>query len=99
MTRERRDHVCAKHAICFECFKAGLDGARERRNAWAQRALPFEPSATPSLTPRALAHRRQMLEHLSRSAVASAVNTVACSGTSVASLGNDVASAFRRKNR
>jgi hypothetical protein len=66
MKSERHQHVCAKHAICFECFKAGLDRARARREAWAQRALPFERSATPSLTPRALAHRRQMLEHLSR---------------------------------
>jgi hypothetical protein len=69
MTTERREHACAKHAICFECFKAGLDRARERRNAWAQRTLPFERSATPSLTPRALAHRRQMLEHLARTSV------------------------------
>jgi len=66
MTTGRREHVCAKHAICFECFKAGLDRARARRSAWAQRALPFDRLATASLTPRALAHRRQMLEHLSR---------------------------------
>jgi hypothetical protein len=66
MTRERAEHVCAKHAICFECFKAGLDRARARRNAWAQRTLPFEAATAPSLPPRALAHRRQMLEHLSR---------------------------------
>jgi hypothetical protein len=66
MTTERAEHVCAKHAICFECFKAGLDRARARRNAWAQRALPFDAVTPPSLTPRALAHRRQMLEHLAR---------------------------------
>lgn len=69
MTTDRREHVCAKHAICFECFKAGLDRARARRTAWAQRALPFDAAATPSLTPRALAHRRQMLEHLSRTSI------------------------------
>ena len=66
MKTEQSEHVCAKHAICFECFKAGLDRARARRTAWAQRALPFEAGGSPSLTPRALAHRRQMLEHLSR---------------------------------
>ena len=66
MKTERPEHVCAKHAICFECFKAGLDRARARRNAWAQRALPFDAAGGSSLTPRELAHRRQMLEHLSR---------------------------------
>lgn len=66
MKTERREHVCAKHAICFECFRAGLDRARARREAWAQRALPFDAARASSLTPRALAHRRQMLEHLSR---------------------------------
>ena len=39
--------------------------ARARREAWAQRELPFE-GAAPPLTGRAIAHRRQMLEHLSR---------------------------------
>jgi hypothetical protein len=64
MTTERHDHVCAKQAICFECFKSGMARARARRQAWAQRALPFD--APPSrLTPRALAHRQQMLAHLS----------------------------------
>jgi hypothetical protein len=72
MTTGRPDHVCARHAICFECFKAGLNRARERRSAWAQRALPFDSGGNPSLTPRALAHRRQMLEHLSRTGAASA---------------------------
>lgn len=65
MTNARDDHVCAKQAICFECFKAGMEGARARREAWAQRMLPFE-AAPARLTPRALAHRRQMLNHLSR---------------------------------
>ena len=65
MTRDRQDHVCAKQAICFECFKEGIERARARRDAWAQRELPFE-SAAPRLTPRAIAHRQQMLEHLSK---------------------------------
>lgn len=65
MPNERREHVCAKQAICFECFKEGMDRARARREAWAQRELPFE-SAPPRLTPRAIAHRQQMLDHLSR---------------------------------
>ena len=65
MTKPLIDHVCAKQAICFQCFKAGLDRARARREAWAQRSLPFDsPPAT--LSPRAIAHRRQMLDHLSR---------------------------------
>jgi hypothetical protein len=65
MTRTVPDHVCAKQAICFECFKAGMERARARREAWAQRSLPFE-AAPAALSPRAIAHRRQMLEHLSR---------------------------------
>lgn len=64
MKSGRTGHVCARQAICFECFKAGMERARERREAWAQRELPFE--AAPRLTPRAIAHRQQMLEHLSR---------------------------------
>jgi len=59
------DHVCAKQAICFECFKQGVERARARREAWAQRELPFE-AAAPKLSARAIAHRHQMLEHLSR---------------------------------
>ena len=65
MKTERPDHVCSKQAICFECFKAGMERARARREAWAQRSLPFD-AAPPRLTPRALAHRQQMLAHLSR---------------------------------
>jgi hypothetical protein len=65
MAKPLDDHVCAKQAICFQCFKAGLDRARARREAWAQRSLPFE-AAPATLSPRAIAHRRQMLEHLSR---------------------------------
>ena len=66
MKTSRHDHVCAKQAICFECFKAGLARARARREAWAQRTLPFEPAAPPRLSARAIAHREQMLQHLSR---------------------------------
>jgi hypothetical protein len=42
-----------------------MERARARRQAWAQRSLPFEAAPVP-MTPRAVAHRRQMLEHLSR---------------------------------
>lgn len=59
------EHVCVRQAVCFECFRAGLERARARREAWAQRDLPFDAAAEP-LTSRAVAHRRQMLEHLSR---------------------------------
>jgi hypothetical protein len=64
MTHDRGDHVCAKQAICFECFKEGVERARARRDAWAQRELPFE-SAPHRLTAREIAHRQQMLDHLS----------------------------------
>lgn len=60
---ERADHICAKQAICFQCFKAGVERTRARRQAWAQRSLPFE-AAAPALTPREIAHRQQMLAHL-----------------------------------
>jgi hypothetical protein len=60
------DHVCAKQAICFECFKQGVERARARREAWAQRELPFEAAPAPPLSARAIAHRHQMLAHLSR---------------------------------
>jgi hypothetical protein len=53
--------------LCFECFRAGVEHTRARQEAWAQRALPFEPSPPP-LTPREIAHRRRMLEYLERSA-------------------------------
>ncbi len=36
------DHVCVSHAICFRCFRAGVERTRARREAWAQRSLPFE---------------------------------------------------------
>ena len=57
------EHHCARHAICFQCFRAGVERARARRQAWSQRALPFEALA-PQLTPREIAHRQRMLEHL-----------------------------------
>jgi hypothetical protein len=62
------DHICAAHAICFQCFKAGADRTRARREAWAQRSLPFEP-AQPELSTREIAHREQMLAHLARVSV------------------------------
>jgi hypothetical protein len=61
------DHICAAHAICFQCFKAGADRTRARRAAWAQRSLPFEPEL-PGLTRQEIAHRAQMLAHLAQSA-------------------------------
>jgi hypothetical protein len=63
--RVRGDHICAAHAVCFQCFKAGMERVRERREAWAQRSLPYEDPPR-VLTPRAVAHRQQMLEHLAR---------------------------------
>lgn len=59
------EHVCAQHAICFQCFRAGVERARARRQAWAQRQLPFERVA-PQLTPREIAHRQKMLDHLAQ---------------------------------
>ena len=64
-TERKDDHICAAHAVCFQCFKAGMERVRARREAWAQRALPFEDSPG-SLTQRAVAHREQMLAHLAR---------------------------------
>jgi hypothetical protein len=59
------DHICARQAICFRCFKAGVERTRARQEAWAQRSLPFDV-VPQTLTSRELSHRRQMLEHLSR---------------------------------
>jgi hypothetical protein len=59
------DHICARHAICFRCFRAGVERTRARREAWAQRSLPFDAVPT-TLTARELAHRRQMLAHLAK---------------------------------
>ena len=63
MRSELKDHVCTSQAICFQCFKAGVERTRARREAWAQRSLPFD-SAAPELSPREIAHRRRMLDHL-----------------------------------
>ena len=52
--------------LCFECFRSGMEKTRARREAWAQRSLPFD-SATERhrpLSEHAIAHRRQMLEYL-----------------------------------
>ena len=65
MRTEHTDHICASQAICFQCFKAGVERTRASREAWAQRSLPFE-AVTPELSPRELAHRRRMLDHLER---------------------------------
>ena len=64
-TAKRDDHICATQAVCFQCFKAGMERVRARREAWAQRALPFDEAPT-GLNPRAVAHREQMLAHLAR---------------------------------
>jgi hypothetical protein len=64
---EARDHICASQAICFQCFRAGAERTRARREAWAQRSLPFD--APPAgLSSREIAHRQRMLEHLAHSA-------------------------------
>jgi hypothetical protein len=57
--------------LCFECFRAGMERTRARREAYAQRALPFEapePSRDARLSEQAITHRRQMLEYLERTA-------------------------------
>ena len=66
MRTESRGHICSSQAICFQCFRAGVERTRARREAWAQRSLPFDTPAT-ELSVREVAHRRRMLEHLARS--------------------------------
>ena len=53
-------------ALCFECFRAGMERTRARRAAWTQRELPFEREGDHQrkLSEQEVAHRRQMLEHL-----------------------------------
>lgn len=53
-------------ALCFECFRAGMEKTRARQAAWTQRELPFErePETARKLSEQELAHRRAMLEHL-----------------------------------
>ena len=70
MPRCTHTSTAATHAhgrtLCFECFRAGMERTRARREAWAQRTLPFEdasPSAKP-LTDQAIAHRQRMLDYL-----------------------------------
>lgn len=55
--------------LCFECFRSGMERTRARREAYAQRSLPFEPAPVDQrLTEQAIAHRRQMLAYLERTA-------------------------------
>ena len=59
-------------ALCFECFKAGMERTRARRAAWTQRELPLEaPTESRKRRPlsqQELAHRRHLLEHLVQAA-------------------------------
>ena len=56
-------------ALCFECFKAGMERTRARQAAWTQRELPFEQAQRRrQLSEQEVAHRRQMLEHLVQAA-------------------------------
>ena len=63
-TQTGGDHICATQAVCFQCFRAGMEKVRARREAWAQRSLPFEEAPASPMTSRAVAHREQMLAHL-----------------------------------
>ena len=65
ITSGKEEHICSTQAVCFQCFKAGMERVRARREAWAQRSLPFDDASRP-LTQRAVAHREQMLAHLAR---------------------------------
>ena len=64
-TSKLGDHICVRQAVCFQCFKAGMEKVRARREAWAQRSLPFDDAPKP-LNSREVAHRQQMLAHLTR---------------------------------
>jgi len=50
--------------LCFECFRAGMERTRARREAWAQRGLPFDDSLPKPLSEQAVMHRRRMLDYL-----------------------------------
>jgi hypothetical protein len=64
----RAPHHEHGRTLCFECFRAGMERTRARREAWAQRALPFEDStAAKPLTDKAVAHRERMLQYLTES--------------------------------
>jgi hypothetical protein len=55
--------------VCFECFRAGAERTRARREAYAQRSLPFdEPARERGLSPEAIAHRQRMLDYLAGTA-------------------------------
>lgn len=56
--------------LCFECFRAGMERTRARREAWAQRSLPFDDGGqiAKPLSKRAVAHRQRMLEYLATTA-------------------------------
>jgi hypothetical protein len=46
-----------------------MERTRARREAWAQRALPFDESSSPRpLNKQAVAHRRRMLDYLASTA-------------------------------
>ena len=52
-------------ALCFECFRAGMERTRARRAAWTQKELPFDRAeASRRLSDQEVAHRRRMLQHL-----------------------------------
>ena len=56
-------------ALCFDCFKAGMERTRARRAAWTQKELPFEQAdAARKLSDQEVAHRRRMLAHLVQTA-------------------------------
>lgn len=71
MARDSKGRCSHGHGrrLCFECFRTGSERTRARQEAWAQRALPFEAAerARP-LTAIEVAHRRQMLAYLERTA-------------------------------
>ena len=58
--------------LCFECFRAGSERTKARQDAWAQRTLPFDPSAgsgpggerARTLSQSEIAHRKRMLAYL-----------------------------------
>ena len=56
-------------ALCFDCFKAGMERTRARRAAWTQKELPFERAdGVRQLSDEEVAHRRRMLDHLVQTA-------------------------------
>ncbi|MEP6917704.1 MAG: hypothetical protein ABJC89_18795 [Acidobacteriota bacterium] len=58
-----------RRTLCFECFRIGMERTRARREAWAQKTLPFETedrAPDRPLSVQALAHRRLMLDYLAQ---------------------------------